>query len=96
MVGRRLREKLISKAEMKEIVAAFESDWARFGKTPVTESVIRQAARLSTKHPLRSLDAIHLASAVEFQSAMQEPTTFLTTDKQLASAAVKEGLNLSA
>ena len=45
-------------------LANFESDWSRAVRIPVTEPILRSAAEVAERHVLRSLDAIHLASAL--------------------------------
>ncbi len=55
---------------------------------PLNHTIIQQAAAL-TSHELRSLDAIHLASAL---SLRDDITDFVAYDPRLCSAAAKVGL----
>jgi predicted nucleic acid-binding protein len=52
------------------------------------------ASGLCLKHPLRSLDAIHLASALRIREEGQLEVAFATADRRLGEAARKEGFAL--
>jgi hypothetical protein len=47
---------------------------------------------LLNRYPLRTLDAIQLASAQHAAAVLEESITFVTSDKTLLSAAGGEGL----
>jgi len=49
------------------------------------------ARSLVQKHPLRTLDAIQLASAIELRAFFSEPITFVSGDRNLLAAASLEG-----
>lgn len=61
---------------------------------PLIETVLSQARRLINAYPLRTLDAIQLASAEYAVSMLQEPITFITGDVRLKTAAVVEGFTV--
>jgi predicted nucleic acid-binding protein len=92
-VYRRLREKRMSKKESRRLLDVFELDWDRFGKIPIDDSLLKRTKKLLSKHPLRALDAVHLAAALHFQEALEEPVTFLTADHRLLKAARQEKLH---
>src|SRR5690348_17213290 len=69
MVSRRLRERLLTAAQSRRILDVFESDWSHMGKIPPEPGLLKSAGALLMKHPLRSLDAIQLASALAFRKA---------------------------
>jgi uncharacterized protein len=94
LVSRRLRERLITREESERILDVFDSDWQRFGKIPVDQDLLTKAGKLLMKHPLRSLDAIHLSSALLFQDLLGEPIVFMTADQRLQRAAEKEKLKI--
>ena len=96
LVYRRLREKRMSKAESIRLMDVFETDWERFGKIPVVMPLLKRSYKLLMAHPLRALDAVHLASALCFQDELAEPITFLSADKQLLRAARQEKLKIPA
>ncbi|MEO8452778.1 MAG: type II toxin-antitoxin system VapC family toxin [Gemmatimonadota bacterium] len=59
----------------------------------VTRSVLRRASE-SFPTPLGTLDAIHLATAVAWRDAHDEPLTMATHDKALGTAARAVGLEV--
>jgi predicted nucleic acid-binding protein len=71
---------------------AFERGWATYFVREVNESLVREAAALAEKHYLRSLDAIHLASALTLRRELREEVTFSAADGRLMAAASAEGL----
>jgi predicted nucleic acid-binding protein len=64
----------------------------------VTADVIDRASTLVEHHPLKGYDAIHLASALLTDAALQAiglaPLTFLSADTKLLTAATAEGLSI--
>jgi uncharacterized protein len=57
----------------------------------VRPMIIADAVDLVARYPLRTLDAIQLASALNAQQAMGQPLIFVSADKQLLKAAVAKG-----
>lgn len=88
----RLAREGASKAAIAKTHAAFEEAWKDFAQVEVDE-VLGQAARLVGKHPLRSLDAIHLASALRIQGSGYD-LHFACFDSRLSAAAHQEGLKV--
>ncbi|MFJ6214658.1 type II toxin-antitoxin system VapC family toxin [Streptomyces sp. NPDC092296] len=72
----------------RELLDAAEDLLDRVLRIRVTDTVLRAAGRFPMRH-LRTLDAIHLASAAHLEHAL---TAFITYDKRLGSAAVECGL----
>lgn len=54
--------------------------------------VLADARQLLLQHPLRTLDAIQLASALNFARAVAITPTFVSADVNLLTAAAAEGL----
>ncbi|WP_306323673.1 MULTISPECIES: type II toxin-antitoxin system VapC family toxin [unclassified Streptomyces] len=75
-----------------ELGDAAEELLDRMLRIRVTDPVLRAAGMFPVQH-LRSLDAIHLASAEYLEHAL---TAFVTYDKRLASAALERGLPVEA
>lgn len=71
---------------------AFEEAWKDCAQVQVDE-VLAEAARLIASHPLRSLDAIHLASALRIQGSGHS-IHFACFDDRLRAAALEEGLEI--
>ena len=80
------------KAAIGKAKAAFGEAWKDFAQVEVDE-VLGEAARLVELHPLRSLDALHLASALRIQRSGHE-VHFACFDDRLRVAARKEGLKV--
>ncbi|MFV9503351.1 MAG: type II toxin-antitoxin system VapC family toxin [Oscillochloridaceae bacterium umkhey_bin13] len=63
---------------------------------PLTETIKQQAQRVLERHPLRALDALHLASALylaeQLAAASQPRLIMLASDGRLLAAAHAEGL----
>jgi predicted nucleic acid-binding protein len=81
-----------------DYLAAFDVDCGSDG--PITllalrsEPVLTSAHHLVTKHGLRSLDALHLAVALDLRGTLSDgELTFATHDEEQAAAAVAEGLD---
>ena len=60
---------------------------------PLEYSVLAQARNLVTKYPLRTLDAIQLASAIRASQLLAEPITFISAGRNLQSASAAEGFS---
>jgi predicted nucleic acid-binding protein len=61
----------------------------------VTNELIREAAALADRYPLRAYDAIHLASAVIARRRLGDDLVFACWDDALSAAASREGLELA-
>ena len=59
----------------------------------MSRDVVVRAAELVAAHPLRSLDALHLASALLVAKGAPEPFRFGAADERLLAAARAEGLS---
>ena len=66
----------------------------RFHVVVTAGPVVRDAARLCGLHPLRAYDAVQLASALLAAQVGGEPVPMVAFDRQLRTAAVREGLTL--
>ena len=63
--------------------------------TPVENESLIAASHLVNRHPLRTLDAIHLASALQVARTLTEPLTFVSADNRLLSVAASEGFAIA-
>jgi predicted nucleic acid-binding protein len=70
-------------------VEAARQEWAAFGVIEVDQRLAEDAAELAVVRKLRSLDALHLASALILP---QEDLLLATWDHRLHAAAGAEGL----
>lgn len=95
IVQRLLRQRLIDKAYAEQVRQDFAADLrgALWSMRPFPSAVLALAADLirMLAAPLATLDALHLASAVELDCS-----AIATGDRQLATAAAERGLNVHA
>ena len=84
-MNRKLREKIISRSQYSEIKSSFTEEIYDIDIIQLTDEVIKKAVMLLEKNMLRTLDAIHIACAYEWDADM-----FLTSDKRQIKAAKKE------
>jgi uncharacterized protein len=89
--ARRRRAGHLSGPEHRRIVRDFEADWPRYGQVDVSESLIRDAARLAEAYGLRAYNAVHLASARIVAGDDDRRLVVATWDGELESAALEEG-----
>ncbi|HXT37016.1 MAG TPA: hypothetical protein VN837_15685 [Chloroflexota bacterium] len=59
---------------------------------PAGAQVLDRARALVNRYPLRTLDAIQLASAHQAADVLGEPVTFISSDRDLLAAADADGL----
>jgi uncharacterized protein len=98
-VWRRHRDGSLGAADAATVLRAFDADWAEPGSPvllPVAVSlrVLDMAGSLVARHPLRSLDAIQLASAMAARAALDSALRFVAYDERLRAAAATEGFVL--
>ena len=91
-VWRRVREGALDPDRAAAALAAFAEDLPLLLRVPVDDDVLDRAAALVRRHPLRSLDAIQLASALAAAEGAPARLRFGTADARLAAAARAEGL----
>lgn len=81
---------------VRRFVADYEGTPAappRFQAVLTSGTLVREGARLCALHPLRAYDAVQLASALVV-AAQGEAVTMVAFDRQLRTAAAREGLGL--
>jgi uncharacterized protein len=91
-VARRRRERQLTARTASSLVARFRRDWPRRIRVAVSRDVLLRAANLSGKHPLRTLDALQLASALLLADGAPEVPRFGAADARLVAAAAANGL----
>jgi len=93
-LGRRLREGALSGAGFREVVRTFKDDWQHIDVLGVSAGLNETIDRIVQRHPLRGLDAIHLASALHVREESSERVLFVCGDRRLLAAARAEGLTV--
>ena len=66
---------------------AFQQHWSVLFRLNIREATIERAEELAWEQGLRGYDAVHLASALLWQSGLSQPVTLATFDRQLWDAA---------
>jgi uncharacterized protein with PIN domain len=93
--ARRRRAGDLSAGEHRRLAAELDSDWERYVRLAVTDGLIREAAALAARHPLRAYGAVHLTSAVTARRRLEGDLLFACWDGGLSAAASREGLALA-
>jgi predicted nucleic acid-binding protein len=93
-ISRRHAKGEINDKNLARVLAWIRGDRAYWELVEVTASVLGRAEELLQKLPLRTLDALHLASAAAFQSASGIQVRFVTADLRQADAAEHRGLDV--
>ncbi len=92
-LARLTREGHIQTRQRDRALAALLADVAAWHVVECSPAVVTLARTLLTRHPLRSGDAIQLASALRFRQMVLEPlSAFVAYDARLLEAAAQEGL----
>ncbi len=84
----------ITPAEARAAWDAFHTDWPTLTRLEPTEGLLDQAADLAMTQHLRGYDAIHLATALAWQSQRAAAVTLGTFDRQLWDAGKASGLTV--
>jgi uncharacterized protein len=93
VLRRRVTEGTLEPARLPEILKRVSADSAYWTLVEVGAEVLAAAEKLVATHPLRTLDAIHVASAQLFAAGVSESDLmFVSADKRQAEAAAVIGL----
>lgn len=103
-INKRVRMGDINAADAATAIANFEYDLAnQYNTLEVTETLLKNAAALTSKYKLRAYDAVQLAAALEINrqllalvmpAAGMPALTMISADGDLNNAAAAEGLNV--
>jgi len=83
------RQNAISEAQYGQAKKGLFTDIEDMTICNVTVPVIGRAIELLERHPLRTMDALHLACAIEWRADL-----FVSSDRRQTSAALKSGLRV--
>ncbi len=87
-----LVERLAEPAQATALRQALLDDWGRIAAVPVDQLCLERAAELGRAHPLRTVDALHLAAA----DRLPRPVRFATFDAHQLPVAEALGFELVA
>jgi len=90
-LSRHRRETRLSASQYDQTKKALLGDVADMAICDLTVSAIERAIALLETHPLRTLDALHLACALEWEAEV-----FVSSDRRQLEAASKSGLRIRA
>ena len=92
---RRMTEGSVAPAHVTEILRRVAADRAYWTLVEVSPDVLAAAETLVASHPLRTLDAIHVASALLFAKRLTSPAfIFVSADRRQTAAAAAVGLTV--
>lgn len=91
--ARMRRERMLRPRAYAATVALFNGEWERFSLVDITDPLVRTAADLAERHPLRGFDALHLACALRLRGD-DVRVTFCCHGARLAAAARAEGFEV--
>jgi uncharacterized protein len=90
--SRRTREGRLTRETTRRLALRFDKDWESYDIVILSENVLRLARQMLYRHPLRSADAIHLASALLLaRTSPSARWSFVCADSRLCDAAKTEG-----
>ncbi|MBN1420279.1 MAG: type II toxin-antitoxin system VapC family toxin [Planctomycetes bacterium] len=89
--ARRLREGSITRRQHEAAARAFERDWKALVIVDLSDEVLSAIPGLLSRGPLRSADAIHLASAIWLRARLRRFGEFVSADGALLEAARRSG-----
>jgi uncharacterized protein len=87
-LNRRLRERILTIADYRAIKKQLMDDVTDATALQITPSVISRSVKLLEKNVLRTLDSLHIASALEWRADL-----FITSDRRQFAAAKNSGLH---
>lgn len=89
---RRATDGSLDRRRIPEILKRFAADREFWALIEVTGDVVQAAEKLVADHPLRTLDALHVASSQLFAVRVASALTFVSADTRQAAVASAIGL----
>ena len=86
--------KALTRRQHEHALQRFQADRAHFTLLEMDSHVLARAEALAGATPIKTLDAVHLASALVFQSETSLRPSFITGDAQQRRAADALGLDV--
>ncbi len=93
-MARKYQLKEITKEDVKKIRDIFLADCQRIGFIEVSDEVIKEAQGLVFKTAIKTLDALHLSSAIVLRRIMENSFPLITADRKLSTVANGEGFDV--
>jgi len=93
-LGRRREAHDLSEAHFAAILGRLQRDRVHWELVDPTRTVLGRAEQLAGRQGLRALDALHIASALEFETSTAFRLPFVTADRRQREGAERAGLNV--
>jgi uncharacterized protein len=93
-IGRRYRAGAVTHPQLDAIVARIHAEQTSWDLVEVSRRVLESADRLVREQPVRTLDALHIASALLIQGERESALPFATADQRQREAAAGVGLRV--
>ncbi len=91
---RRFSNRELSKAHFNRIIRQVIADIASINTMPLDNMSLSRAEKIVLETSAGTLDALHIAAAVQFQNMTTLATPFVTADRKQAESAEQVGLNV--
>ncbi len=93
--ARAVKAGTLSQLGRSRLLRQFQDDLKnRIGVNPLSGATMALGAEMARKHALRAGDALHLAVALQIRDAVGDAPVFVSSDKELVSAAQAETLDV--
>jgi uncharacterized protein len=89
---RRAEENTIESSRLRAAFNQLAADREQWNLLAVSREILGRAEGIVATHAVRTLDAIHIASAKEFAERLQERVPFISADHRQVEAAAALGL----
>jgi predicted nucleic acid-binding protein len=89
---RRAAEDSIENSRLPAALQQMTADRMQWNLLTVSKEVLARAERIVATHGVRTLDAIHIASAQEFEARLRAEVPFVSADRRQTEAAGAAGL----
>jgi len=89
---RRAEENSIESSRLPAALNQLAADRAQWNLLAVSTEILGRAEQIVARHAVRTLDAIHIASAKEFAERLQARVPFISADHRQIEAATAVGL----
>jgi len=91
---RRAEENTIESSRLPVALNQLAADRAQWNLLAVSTEILWRAEQIVGRHSVRTLDAIHIASAKEFAERLQARVPFISADQRQIEAAAAAGLTV--
>jgi uncharacterized protein len=92
--ARAARMNILTRLEAESCLYQFRTDWSTYIRIQINEQTTMRADEFAWMVGLRGYDAMHLAAATAWQSALNSAVVMVTFDAALAKASLASGLQI--